>query len=43
MLLKIRDLIAELNGLVSKTGGKGSHRNFIHPNATEPIDPDPID
>ena len=35
---KIRDLIAELNqaGFVDR-GGKGSHRNFVHPNATEPI------
>jgi predicted RNA binding protein YcfA (HicA-like mRNA interferase family) len=35
---KIRDLIAELEeaGFVNR-GGKGSHRNFVHPNAQKPI------
>jgi len=35
---KIRDLIAELKraGFVDR-GGKGSHRNFVHPKVTEPI------
>jgi predicted RNA binding protein YcfA (HicA-like mRNA interferase family) len=35
---KIRDLIAELEraGFVNR-GGKGSHRNFIHPKAQKPI------
>lgn len=35
---KIRDLIAELEraGFINR-GGKGSHRNFIHPKVTEPI------
>jgi predicted RNA binding protein YcfA (HicA-like mRNA interferase family) len=35
---KIRDLITELKraGFVDR-GGKGSHRNFVHPNVTEPI------
>ena len=35
---KIRDLIAELEraGFINR-GGKGSHRNYIHPNVTEPI------
>ena len=35
---KIRDLITELEraGFINR-GGKGSHRNFIHPNVTEPI------
>jgi predicted RNA binding protein YcfA (HicA-like mRNA interferase family) len=35
---KIRDLIAELEraGFVNH-GGKGSHRNFIHPKAQKPI------
>ena len=35
---KIRDLIAELERAGFKNrGGKGSHRNFIHPNVPEPI------
>ncbi|OGT34134.1 MAG: hypothetical protein A2W28_04855 [Gammaproteobacteria bacterium RBG_16_51_14] len=35
---KIRDLIAELERAGFKDrGGKGSHRNFIHPNVSEPI------
>lgn len=35
---KIRDLIAELEraGFVNR-GGKGSHRNFVHPDAQKPI------
>ena len=35
---KIRELIAELKaaGFVDR-GGKGSHRNFIHPNGSMPI------
>ena len=35
---KIRDLIAELRraGFVDR-GGKGSHRNFVHPNIRKPI------
>ncbi len=35
---KIRDLIAELERAGFKNlGGKGSHRNFTHPNSLEPI------
>jgi predicted RNA binding protein YcfA (HicA-like mRNA interferase family) len=35
---KIRDLIAELEraGFVNRSG-KGSHRNFVHPDVTCPI------
>jgi predicted RNA binding protein YcfA (HicA-like mRNA interferase family) len=35
---KIRDLIRELEqaGFVNR-GGKGSHRNFIHPKVTKPV------
>ena len=35
---KVRDLIAELEhvGFVNR-GGKGSHRNFVHPNVAKPI------
>ena len=35
---KIRDLIAELEraGFVNR-GGKGSHRNFVHPDVQKPI------
>jgi predicted RNA binding protein YcfA (HicA-like mRNA interferase family) len=35
---KIRDLIAELQraGFIDH-GGKGSHRNFVHPKAQKPI------
>jgi predicted RNA binding protein YcfA (HicA-like mRNA interferase family) len=35
---KIRDLIAELEkaGFVNR-GGKGSHRNFVHPKAQKPL------
>ena len=35
---KIRDLIAELKKAgFEERGGKGSHRNFVHPNVVEPI------
>ena len=35
---KIRELIAELEkaGFVNR-GGKGSHRNFVHPRAQKPV------
>lgn len=35
---KVRDLVAELEraGFVNR-GGKGSHRNFVHPNVPKPI------
>ena len=35
---KIRELIKELEktGFVNR-GGKGSHRNYVHPNVTKPI------
>ena len=35
---KIRDLITELEraGFANR-GGKGSHRNFVHPRAQKPI------
>lgn len=35
---KVRELIAELQkaGFTDR-GGKGSHRNFIHPKVTKPI------
>jgi len=35
---KIRDLIRDLKeaGFVDR-GGKGSHRNFVHPNARKPV------
>lgn len=35
---KIRELIRDLKaaGFVDR-GGKGSHRNFVHPNVTRPI------
>ena len=35
---KIKDLIAELEsaGFVNR-GGKGSHRNFIHPRTRKPV------
>jgi predicted RNA binding protein YcfA (HicA-like mRNA interferase family) len=35
---KVRELIAELEraGFVNR-GGKGSHRNFVHPRVTKPI------
>jgi predicted RNA binding protein YcfA (HicA-like mRNA interferase family) len=35
---KIRELIRDLEraGFVNR-GGKGSHRNFVHPNLIEPV------
>jgi predicted RNA binding protein YcfA (HicA-like mRNA interferase family) len=35
---KVRELIAELEqaGFVSR-GGKGSHRNFVHPKVARPV------
>ena len=35
---KIRDLIADLQaaGFVNR-GGKGSHRNFVHPKVVRPV------
>ncbi|MFQ5757689.1 MAG: type II toxin-antitoxin system HicA family toxin [Acidiferrobacterales bacterium] len=35
---KVRDLIAQLQeaGFVNR-GGKGSHRNFVHPKVARPI------
>lgn len=35
---KIRELVAELEraGFMDR-GGKGSHRNFVHPKVTKPI------
>ena len=35
---KIRDLIRDLKeaGFVDR-GGKGSHRNFVHPNVRKPV------
>jgi len=35
---KIRELISELQkaGFIDR-GGKGSHRNFVHPKVTKPI------
>jgi predicted RNA binding protein YcfA (HicA-like mRNA interferase family) len=35
---KVRDLIADLekHGFVNR-GGKGSHRNFTHPNVGRPV------
>ena len=35
---KIRDLIAKLKRAgFSDRGGKGSHKNFVHPKVAEPI------
>lgn len=33
---KVRDLLAELEraGFINR-GGKGSHRNYVHPNVSE--------
>ena len=38
MPLKIRELIADLEraGFRSR-GGKGSHRNYVHPNVAKPV------
>lgn len=35
---KIRELVADLKraGFVDR-GGKGSHRNFVHPQVTKPV------
>jgi len=35
---KVRDLIRDLKkaGFIDR-GGKGSHRNFVHPNLTKPV------
>jgi predicted RNA binding protein YcfA (HicA-like mRNA interferase family) len=35
---KVRELIADLEraGFASR-GGKGSHRNFVHPNVPKPV------
>jgi len=35
---KVRDLIRDLEkaGFLNK-GGKGSHRNFVHPRVTKPV------
>jgi predicted RNA binding protein YcfA (HicA-like mRNA interferase family) len=35
---KVRDLIGQLEqaGFVSR-GGKGSHRNYVHPGVTKPV------
>jgi predicted RNA binding protein YcfA (HicA-like mRNA interferase family) len=35
---KVRELISELEraGFVNR-GGKGSHRNFVHPKVTKPV------
>ena len=35
---KIRELIASLEGAgFVNRGGKGSHRNFLHPKVTKPV------
>jgi predicted RNA binding protein YcfA (HicA-like mRNA interferase family) len=35
---KVRDLIAELKGAgFENRGGKGSHRNYVHPGLSKPI------
>ena len=35
---KIRELIANLERAgFSTRGGKGSHRNFVHPNVSKPV------
>ena len=35
---KIRELVSELEKAgFENRGGKGSHRNFVHPNASRPI------
>jgi predicted RNA binding protein YcfA (HicA-like mRNA interferase family) len=38
MLPKVRELIAQLEraGFVDR-GGKGSHRNFVHPRVSKPV------
>jgi predicted RNA binding protein YcfA (HicA-like mRNA interferase family) len=38
MPLKIRELIEELESAgFSDRGGKGSHRNFVHPKLAKPV------
>ena len=38
MARKIRELIADLESAgFENRGGKGSHRNFVHPNVSKPI------
>ena len=35
---KIRELIAQLEAAgFANRGGKGSHRNFVHPNSPKPV------
>jgi predicted RNA binding protein YcfA (HicA-like mRNA interferase family) len=36
---KVKDLVAELEGagFFVNRGGKGSHRNFVHPSVTRPV------
>ena len=35
---KIRELVADLlKAGFHERGGKGSHRNFVHPNVTKPL------
>ncbi len=35
---RIRELVAELEAAgFEDRGGKGSHRNFVHPNASRPV------
>ena len=35
---KIRELVAELEGVgFVNRGGKGSHRNYVHPRLSKPI------
>ena len=35
---KIRELIADLEAAgFENRGGKGSHRNFVHPNVSKPL------
>ena len=35
---KIRELIADLEAVgFENRGGKGSHRNFVHPNVSKPV------
>ncbi|MDA1230282.1 MAG: type II toxin-antitoxin system HicA family toxin [Planctomycetota bacterium] len=38
MARKIRELIADLEAAgFENRGGKGSHRNFVHPNVSKPL------
>jgi predicted RNA binding protein YcfA (HicA-like mRNA interferase family) len=35
---KVRELIADLEAAgFENRGGKGSHRNFVHPNVSKPV------